>query len=177
MIMSRTISESAGTFYMGKNLKMDESLYLENQIAEKKRKEDEENLAKMLLEASKEKQREIDEKISKLEFLPMWSRVVLLAYPENPYKKIMEGNIIVDYNGEFLNPDSGEMDRMPPGVACAKVIEVGPKCEYLKPGDDVYYDNRTVQPIPFMNMGYITTHEQSIIAVINEGLKERFKMS
>lgn len=54
--------------------------------------------------------------------------------------------IIVEYNGLFNNPDSGELDTLQELVACAKVIEIGPECKYVKPGDDVYYDPRTCYP-------------------------------
>ena len=51
-----------------------------------------------------------------------------------------------DYTGEFLNPDSGENDKLKELVACAKVIEVGPDCKYLNINDDVFYDTRSVYP-------------------------------
>jgi hypothetical protein len=31
--------------------------------------------------------------------------------------------------------------------------------------------------VPFMSMGYVVTHEQGILCVMNESLKERFKMN
>ena len=61
------------------------------------------------------------------------------------------------------------------GIGCAKVIEVGPACKYVKNGDDVFYDTRVIKPVPFMNCGYYLTNEQNLISIINEGLTERFK--
>ena len=174
----KTIAESNGTFYMGKNLKNDlgEEYLLENQIRKRKQEDEAKKAAELYMQAQKNKQAEIDAKLEKLEMLPMGSRVILSAHPVNPYRKVVEGNLVVDYQGQFFNPDTGEMDKMETFVGCAEVIEAGPECKYLKPGDDVYYDTRTVHPVPFMSLGYVVTHEQGILCVINESLKERFNM-
>jgi hypothetical protein len=130
----------------------------------------------MYFELQSQKQKELEERLETLEIVPMGAKVILLPYPRNPYKKVIEGKIIVEYNGEFNNPDSGERDALKEMVGCAKVIEVGPECKYVKAGDDIYYDTRTCYPLPFMTLGYIMTTEPQILAIINEGLKIRFKM-
>jgi hypothetical protein len=152
----------------------------ENQIlidAQKQReaKEAEEARA-MYLDLQAKKQADLEARLQTLELVPMGAKVVLLPYPRNPYKKVMNGKIIVEYNGEFNNPDSGEKDTLNVFVGCAQVIEIGPECKYVKPGDDIYYDTRTCYPLPFMSLGYILTTEPQILAVINDGLKTRFKM-
>ena len=113
-----------------------------------------EEIKKVLFEAEQNKQAEINKKLETLEMLPMMNKIILQPYPVNPYRKVVEGSLIVDYTGAFKNPDSGEDDKLQELVGCAKIIEVGPECKYLKPGDDVYYDTRTVYPVPFMSMGY-----------------------
>lgn len=135
-----------------------------------------EEIKKALFEAEQNKQADINKKLETLEMLPMMNKIILQPYPVNPYRKIVEGSLIVDYTGAFKNPDSGEDDKLQELVGCAKIIEVGPECKYLKPGDDVYYDTRTVYPVPFMSMGYRLTSEPQILCVLNEKLKERFNM-
>ena len=135
-----------------------------------------EEIKKALFEAEQNKQAEINKKLETLEMLPMMNKIILQPYPVNPYRKVVEGSLIVDYTGAFKNPDSGEDDKLQELVGCAKIIEVGPECKYLKPGDDVYYDTRTVYPVPFMSMGYRLTSEPQILCVLNEKLKERFNM-
>ena len=135
-----------------------------------------EEIKKVLFEAEQNKQAEINKKLETLEMLPMMNKIILQPYPVNPYRKVVEGSLIVDYTGAFKNPDSGEDDKLQELVGCAKIIEVGPECKYLKPGDDVYYDTRTVYPVPFMSMGYRLTSEPQILCVLNEKLKERFNM-
>ena len=135
-----------------------------------------EEIRKALFEAEQNKQAEINKKLETLEMLPMMNKIILQPYPVNPYRIVVEGSLIVDYTGAFKNPDSGEDDKLQELVGCAKIIEVGPECKYLKPGDDVYYDTRTVYPVPFMSMGYRLTSEPQILCVLNEKLKERFNM-
>jgi len=177
--------EAAGKYFMGGtkenyspggvNMILPENEIL--RMAEKQRREKELAEAnRLFLLAQEQKQKELNEKLERLELLPMGPKVILLPYASNPYRKIMEGNIIVDFKGEFNNPDSGEKDTLDTFVGCAQIIEVGPECKYLQKGDDVFYDTRTVYPLPFMQQGYRVTVEPSIIAVINEGLKARFKM-
>lgn len=171
----KTLDQAAGKFYMSGG-KFDDELLLENQIEAKKQKELMEEANKLYLEASQRKQEEINRKLETLELLPMSNKLILSMYPENPYRKVIEGRIIVDYDGSFINPDTGEKDKMKQLVACAQVIEVGPEVKYVKPGDDVYFDPRTCYPVPFMSLGYLLTSEPQIHCVLNEGLKARFKM-
>lgn len=172
----KTLDAAAGKFYISGGKGLDESLLLENQVAKQKMEKEAEELNKILLEASKTKQEEINAKLERLELIPMGNKVMFLAYPQNPYRKIMEGNIIVEYDGSFRNPDSGEWDKQKDLVGCAKVIEVGPECKFLKPGDDIYYDTRTCYPVPFMSLGYQMTSEPQVLCALNEGLKNRLNM-
>jgi hypothetical protein len=170
--MRKTLHE--GKFYMSKGLE-NKDLFLENQIQKKKEEEQAEEARKLLMEAEKAKQEELEKKLEKLEMLPLGSKVILLPYPTNPYRKVLHGNIFVDYTGAFDNPDTGEKDTLEQGIVCAKVIEVGPSTQFVQAGDDVYVDRRTLLPVPFMSLGYMVAVETNIISTINEGLTERFK--
>ena len=175
--------EQRGIYFMGgksenyqKELFLPENPFtaeLEKQKTEKAAKE----AAELFLTLEKEKQAELNEQLQDLEILPMSNKVMIMPYPVNPYRKVVEGSIIVDFTGSFDNPDSGEKDKLKELVGCAKVIEVGPDCKYLKPGDDVYYDTRTTYPVPFMSLGYKLTSEPQILCVLSKALKERFKMN
>lgn len=171
----KTLGEAAGKVYLSNGLG-DESLLLENAIEARKREKDEKKAAELLIAAEKAKQEELLAKMDKLELIPLGPRVIILPYTRNPYRKtITESGILIDYEGSFKNPESGESDKLPDGIKCAKVIEVGPDTKFLKEGDDIFYDARTIQPIPFFLQGYYVVAEQNVLTVINEGLKERFK--
>jgi hypothetical protein len=174
--------EQASKFFMGGNTSNYKNLILpQNPFTKEREKQIEEEEAKkardLLIELETAKQEELKKKLQTLEMLPMFNKVILLPYPNNPYKKSIEGSIIVEYNGDFMNPDSGEKDKLQELVGCAKVIEVGPEVKYVKAGDDIYYDPRTCYPVPFMSLGYKLTTEPQILCVLNENLKERFKMN
>lgn len=170
--------EKTGKFYPGDRPRkqLDESLLLENAIEQRKREKAEQEAKELLLQARIAKQKEIDEKVERLEMLPIGNKVIILPYPENPYRKIITNTgIITEYNGDFLNPDSGERDTLKDGVMCGKIIEVGPDCQWTVPGDDVYFIKGTTVGIPFYSQGYVTLSEIQLLCVLNEGLKERFK--
>lgn len=172
--MSKTLGEAGGKYFMNKNLIVPGSP-LEKEFEQLRNEKEIEEASKMLLELEKAKQEEINSKLETLELIPLENKVIISPYPRNPYRKVMEGSIIVDYDGSFKNPDSGEMDKLQEGIKCGKVIEVGPKCTFLRPGDDVYYDGRTVYPMPFMSLGYVLTQENAILAALNTDLKDRIK--
>lgn len=133
--------------------------------------------ADKLRELAEIKDKELQEKMETLEILPIGQNLIILPYPTNPYaQQLSKGGLILNgYNGQFLNPDSGENDTLNLGIGCAKVVEAGPACKYVVNGDDIFYDTRVIKPVPFMSCGYYLTNEPNIIAVINEGLTARFK--
>lgn len=146
------------------------------QAEEIKLEKDAEEATKKLLELSKQKQEELEKKLEKLEIMPLGANIILLPYPENPYRKVMNGSIIVEYDGSFKNSDTGEWDKQQIGIGCAKVIEVGPNVKQVKTGDDIFVDFRVLVTIPFFGAGYRLASEPQVICVINENLKERFNM-
>jgi len=169
----KTLNEANGTFFMGKNL-ITPSNPLLDEIEMFKTQKQIEEANKLYIDLAKEKQEEINNKLQNLKMLPLGNKVLLLPYPANPYKKVMEGNIIVEWDGTFDNPDSGSKGQLAELVACAKVIEVGPDCKFLKVDDDVYYMPNTAYPIPFMSLGYKLTTEPQILCVLNTDLDTRF---
>ena len=107
------------------------------------------------------------------ELMPVYRNIIVEVYDENPYanKKTEEG---LDLNSDFINSDSGQVEEKQLVIECAKVIEVGPECEYVHAGDDVIVDLRTLSPVPFMGNVFWLLNEQAVKAVIAEGLTERF---
>lgn len=173
----KTLSEANGTFFMNKNgLYEPKNDFLEEAAKIKQEKEEKEAKEK-LLELNRQKQEDLNKRLETLEMVPNGNKLIILPYPINPYRRIMtSGGIITEYDGDFKNPDSGEWDKQKELVGCAQIIEVGPKCEFAKVGDDIFYDTRTTYPVPFMSMGYLLTTEPQILTFMNDGLKARLKM-
>ena len=122
---------------------------------------------------------ELQYDINKAELKPMFSRIIVKPLAHNPFQKVeVKGSIIVDAGGytphaEF-NPVSGQYEEQKEFIVTGCVIEVGPEIKYLKEGDVVYYRRDTVVPVPFFKQGLVSLAENQVIAVVNEGLTERF---
>ena len=107
------------------------------------------------------------------EIMPVYRNVIVDVYDENPYKvKTTEEGL--ELSDEFINPDSGQVDKKDFFIECAQVMDAGTKCEFVRTGDDVMIDIRSISPIPFFGKIYWLVDEAAIKAVISEGLKERF---
>lgn len=109
------------------------------------------------------------------EIMPLYSRVLLQFYEENPYEQKTTESGLKLTNDVFESPDTGNLEKKDFFCRVGNVIEAGPDCKYLKVGDDVIMDTRNCSPLRFMGNVFFTTAEQNIIAVINDDLTERFK--
>lgn len=110
----------------------------------------------------------------KTEIKPIYNNIMVRPYSENPYlvHKTESGLVLTD--GQFENPDTGNIDVEKLGIITAQVIEVGPECKYIKKGDDVMYSEVVARPIPFFDQGFFLMNEQGVLAVLNDDLSERF---
>lgn len=133
-------------------------------------------------EHSKQRQTDLEtvaEDISNVEIKPMFSRIIVVPFKHNPFQKVRqtESGIILDLGGltpQHFNTDKGETEDDKPDVITGAVQEVGPEVKYIKPGDVVFYREPTAIPVPFFKQGYWSLAENQIIAVVNQGLTERF---
>ena len=124
-------------------------------------------------------QNEVQYDIEKAELKPMFSRIIVKPLAHNPFQKVqMQGSLIVDAGGYTphaeLNPVSGQYEEQREFIVTGCVVEVGPETKYLKEGGVIYYRRDTVVPVPFFKQGLVSLAENQVIAVVNEGLTERF---
>ena len=124
-------------------------------------------------------QNEVQYDIEKAELKPMFSRIIVKPLAHNPFHNVqIQGSLIVDAGGYTphaeLNPISGQYEEQKEFIVTGCVVEVGPETKYLKEGDVVYYRRDTVVPVPFFKQGLVSLAENQVIAVVNEGLTERF---
>ena len=124
-------------------------------------------------------QNEVQYDIEKAELKPMFSRIIVKPLAHNPFQKVqMQGSLIVDAGGYTphaeLNPVSGQYEEQREFIVTGCVVEVGPETKYLKEGDVIYYRRDTVVPVLFFKQGLVSLAENQVIAVVNEGLTERF---
>lgn len=117
--------------------------------------------------------------IEKAEIKPMFSRVIVKPFKQNPFQKMeVKSGIIVDTGGYTphtqLNPKTGKYEEQQEFIITGCVIEVGPEVKYLQEGDVIYFRKDTSVPVPFFKQGLVSLDEKQIIAVVNESLEERF---
>lgn len=117
--------------------------------------------------------------INKAEIKPMFSRLIVKPFKQNPFQQMkVKNGLIIDAGGYTphtqLNPITGKYEEQNQFIVTGCVVEVGPDTKYLQEGDVVYYRIDTAVPVPFFKQGFISIDEKQIIAVVNEGLTERF---
>ena len=127
----------------------------------------------------KESQDKVEYDISKAEIKPMFSRILVQPFKVNPFQKIkVENGLIIDTGGYTphtqLNEQNGRYEEQKQFIVTGCVVEVGPEVKYLKEGDVIFYRIDTAVPVPFFKQGFVSLAESQIIAVVNEGLQDRF---
>ena len=127
----------------------------------------------------KDSQDKIEYDINKAEIKPMFARVLVQPFKVNPFQKMkVENGLIVDTGGYTphtqLNEQTGRYEEQKQFIVTGCVIEVGPEVKYLKEGDVIFYRVDTAVPVPFFKQGFVSLSESQIIAVVNEGLQDRF---
>lgn len=126
-----------------------------------------------------ESQNNVGYDINKAEIKPMFARLLIKPFKVNPFQKMqIEKGLIIDTGGynphTQLNPLTGKQEEQDQFIKIGCVIEIGPDTKYIREGDVVYYRKDTVVPVPFFKQGLVSTNENQIIAVVNEGLQDRF---
>ena len=126
-----------------------------------------------------ESQDKVEYDISKAEIKPMFSRILVQPFKVNPFQKIkVENGLIIDTGGYTphtqLNEQTGRYEEQKQFIVTGCVVEVGPEVKYLKEGDVIFYRIDTAVPVPFFKQGFVSLAESQIIAVVNEGLQDRF---
>lgn len=113
-----------------------------------------------------------------IEIKPMGSRILMKPFEHNPFQRItVENGIITDLGGQtptYFNTDNGKVEEEKEFIKTGVIVETGPDCKYIKEGDVVFYRTDMSIPVPFFKQGLYTITEGNIIAIVNEGLTERF---
>lgn len=120
----------------------------------------------------------ISENMNGLEIMPMFGYVLIKPFEMNPFQqiKITESGIITDLGGmtpQYKSNETGEIEEEQQFIKVGSVVEVGHKCEFLKPGDVVFYTIASETMVPFFKQGLVVVNENRILAVVNECLTER----
>ena len=121
----------------------------------------------------------INENVNNIEIMPLGNYVLVKQFEENPFQRIVKSDsgLIIDTGGlapQYKNTDNGQIEEEEAFILVGVVQEVGPECKYLKPGDAVFYPKPASIPVPFYKQKLIQVNETRVLAVVNEGLTDRF---
>lgn len=126
-----------------------------------------ENIAKNIIKKNTENINE-----NEVDIIPCNTGVLIKFYEDNPYRKIerTESGLIlgIESTKKYKSSETGEMEQNDEYVACAKVIAVGPKCENVKVGEDVFLIKHIAIPVPFRKQGYYIISEQNTLCRIKK---------
>ena len=108
----------------------------------------------------------------------MFAYALIQPFEKNPFQqiKISEGGIITDLGGltpQYKSNETGEVEEEQQFIKVGTVVETGLKCEFLKPGDIVFYTIASEVMVPFFRQGFVVVAEPRIIAVVNCELTKR----
>ena len=120
---------------------------------------------------------ELSKDMNNLEILPMGGYALIKPFDSNPFQRVkVENGIITDLGGfttTYKSQEDGQVHEEEQYIRVGTVIETGWKCEFLKPGDVVFYTIASEAMVPFFKQGFVVVAESRIMAVINEKLTER----
>lgn len=125
--------------------------------------------------------KQISENIESIEIMPIGPYIMVKLFDENPFQRIVRDNesgLILDLGGQkpqYKNTDNGQIEEEENFIKVGVVQEVGPECKYIQPGDTIFTTKPSLVPIPFYKQNLYQVAENRVMAVVNEGLTERFK--
>ena len=123
---------------------------------------------------------QVNKNVENIDIMPIGNYVLVKQFEENPFQRIVrdsKSGLIIDTGGlapEYKNTDNGQIEEEEQFILVGAVQEVGSECKYLKPGDAVFYSKPSAIPVPFYKQKLIQVNETRVLAVVNEGLTERF---
>lgn len=120
----------------------------------------------------------MSEDLNGVEIMPMFGYALIKPFEHNPFQqiKMTDSGIITDLGGlapEYKSNETGNWETEEQFIKVGTVIETGHKCEFLQPGDIVFYTIASEMMVPFYKMGFVVVAENRIMAVVNEKLTER----
>lgn len=120
----------------------------------------------------------LSEDLNGVEIMPMFAYALIQPFDKNPFQqiKITDSGIITDLGGmtpQYKSNETGHIEEEEQYIKVGTVVEVGHKCEFLQPGDIVFYTIASEVMVPFFKQGFVVVSEPRIMAVVNEKLTER----
>jgi len=115
-----------------------------------------------------------------IEIMPIGNYVLVKQFEDNPFQRIVrdsKSGLILDMGGmkpQYKNTDNGQIEEEEQFIKVGVIQEVGPECKWCQPDDTIFYTKPSAVPVPFYKQNLQLVCENRVLAVVNEGLTERF---
>lgn len=125
--------------------------------------------------------KKVNDNMCNIEIMPIGNYVLCKQFEENPFQRIIrdsKSGLILDMGGmkpQYKNTDNGQIEEEEQFIKVGVIQEVGPECKWCKPDDTIFYTKPSAVPVPFYKQNLQLVCENRVLAVVNEGLTERFK--
>lgn len=107
-----------------------------------------------------------------ISILPCNTGVLIKFYEDNPYRilETTKSGLIVGMQStqKYRSNETGEMEENDEVVACAKVIAIGPKCQNVEVGEDVFAVKHIAIPVPIRKQSFYILSESNILCRIKK---------
>jgi len=132
------------------------------------------------MQSIEDEARKLEENKQVIDIVPMYTYVLIRPFKHNPFQQVKidkKSGLIVDLGGltpEYKSEEDGQIHEEQEAIKAGLVIETGHRCEFLKSGDIVFYNDMTSSvPVPYYKLGLVAVSEQRILAVVNDGVTAR----
>ena len=124
--------------------------------------------------------KKVNENMNNIEIMPIGNYVLVKQFEDNPFQRIVrdsKSGLILDMGGmapQYKNTDNGQVEEEEQFIKVGVIQEVGPECKWCQPDDTIFFTKNSAVPVPFYKQNLQLVCENRVLAVVNEGLTERF---
>lgn len=90
---------------------------------------------------------------------------LLFKEAENPFLKLKTDSGIILMPGLADSKETGNIEALDQLIGFGLVEVVGDECKYVKPGDGIFYDRRSIRAVPLKDTLW-QYQERNIIAIV-----------
>ena len=124
--------------------------------------------------------KKVNENMNNIEIMPIGNYLLVKQFEDNPFQRIVrdsKSGLILDMGGmapQYKNTDNGQIEEEEQFIKVGVIQEVGPECKWCQPDDTIFFTKNSAVPVPFYKQNLQLVCENRVLAVVNEGLTERF---
>ena len=124
--------------------------------------------------------KKVNENMNSIEIMPIGNYILVKQFEDNPFQRIVrdsKSGLILDMGGmkpQYKNTDNGQIEEEEQFIKVGVIQEVGPECKWCQPDDTIFFTKNSAVPVPFYKQNLQLVCENRVLAVVNEGLTERF---